>query len=1005
MALLSLVDLSGTAGQSNFTFAFPYLAKAHIHVYLDGVETTEFSFNSDFVVHLTTPLAIAQTVRIQRITPSDVPIVDFVNGATLGETDLDASVLQVLYVMQETVDIGSLDTARSVRVPLSEVSGISEISASEADRAGKFLYFDAAGNPLASAIVGATFVSFTPTTEVFSGNASQTTFTLASPPGAASALIVAISGVVQRPAADFTVSGSNLIFSTAPPIGTSNIVVQQFGIAQAVGTVSGGGVLDGAAINVIANGGPSTRTLGTRFNDVLNVLDYGADKTGVADSTAALKAVALICDGKAVWFPSGTYKVTDTVLWAAQNTLLVGDGPTCTVINFQPTVDNKACFKFNASNPPYNIQVFCGIRNMRFRSSGNTKEGKVAVQIITNEEFWMENFRIDAFSSPGVTCVGIEHFGWQLNVFKNGHIYADLPISLRLNPWTLPIFLDVDGCLFEQLILAPAATMPCLKIEDGAFVTSSTFKHLFLVGGTHGVQWEDLPRTITGIANNGSGFCRVTTSAPHTFDNGRFVEIRNVVGTHEANVRAVATSITSTTFDLLTVPFVHTYTSGGVAYRSPGNSYQIVFDNCRAEQRDDTTKYSFYFDRKGSPLEGVEFRSCYMDGLSNGAYLRRTRRPTFTMTQFPMNSKTSIDSIAELQCMLELNDCTFNTSGALSKLVGYKQCWAAHKPAAAQNMQSSGLWITDTQDSSSQYTMDGTGHRSFRLTLVDDEVFNLQCGSGNGASQALIHITAHGATKDEGMTCFASTGTNVFKIAGTTDTAVADTDTDLCVYRSSSNIQVRNRLGETADILVTIDERATQDITATNLSTAETYTVSTPKNFTDIVITDAVSAYVVAKITTTSAQAGTFNTATAGATTSVYDQGLSIGTGTWTADGTVANVNTLLAGLTWTPHPDVVITNCTDNGSGKVRVTAPGHGYTSSHTMTITGVVGTTEANVSKVALTYINENTFDIPSVNFVNPYVSGGVLAYAGSIAALVHIINAKNQIVQGRKAIGPV
>ena len=774
------------------------------------------------------------------------------------------------------------------------------------------------------------------------------------------------------------------------------------------GTVTGTWTLgDTATLGaglVTATGATSARTLVTSHADVLNVLDYGADKTGVADSTAAFQAVALICDGKAVWFPSGTYKVTDTVLWAQQHTSLFGDGPNCTIINFQPTVDNKPCFKFNANNPPYNIQVFCGIRNMTFSSSGNTKEGKVAVQIITNEEFWMENFRIEAFASPGVTCVGIEHFGWQLNVFKNGHVYADLPISLRLNPWTLSVFLDVDGCLFEQLILAPADTMPCLKIEDGAFVTSSSFKHLFLVGGTHGVQWEDLPRTITGIANNGSGFCRVTTSAPHTFDAGRFVEIRNVVGTHEANVRAVATSITSTTFDLLTVPFVHTYTSGGVAYRSPGNSYQIVFDNCRAEQRDDTTKYSFYFDRKGSPVDSVEWRSCYPDTTSNGMYLRRVRRASFDKVSFGMTSKFSVDSIAELQCMLSFDNCLVATSGAGGKLVGYKQCWAANKPAFVQNIQASGLWITDTQDTASQYTMDGTGHRSFRLTLVDDEVFNLQCGSGVGASQALIHITAHGATKDEGMTCFASTGTNVFKIAGTADTAVADTDTDLCVYRNSSNIQVRNRLGETADILVTIDERATQDITATNLSTTETYTVSTPQNFTDIVITDAVSAYVVAKIATTVSQAGTLNTATAGATTSVYDQGIANGSGTWTADGTVADVNTLLAGLTWTPHPDVVITNCTNNESGKVRVTAPGHGYTSSHTMTITGVVGTTEANVSKVALTYIDANTFDITSVNFVNPYVSGGVLAYAGTIAAIVHIINAKNQIVQGRKTIGP-
>lgn len=104
MASLSLVDLAGSPGQSNFTFSFPYLNQAHIHVFLDGVETTAFSFNSAFVIHLATPLVGATTVRIQRNTPITEPLVDFSNGSTLGEADLDASALQLLYATQEADD-------------------------------------------------------------------------------------------------------------------------------------------------------------------------------------------------------------------------------------------------------------------------------------------------------------------------------------------------------------------------------------------------------------------------------------------------------------------------------------------------------------------------------------------------------------------------------------------------------------------------------------------------------------------------------------------------------------------------------------------------------------------------------------------------------------------------------------------------------------------------------------------------------------------------------------
>lgn len=101
----SIVDLAGTTGQSNFTFSFPYLSQSHIHVFISGIETFAFSFNSTFVIHLTVPLAADATVRIQRLTPINAPLVDFSNGSVLGETDLDTSKLQILYDIQEVSDV------------------------------------------------------------------------------------------------------------------------------------------------------------------------------------------------------------------------------------------------------------------------------------------------------------------------------------------------------------------------------------------------------------------------------------------------------------------------------------------------------------------------------------------------------------------------------------------------------------------------------------------------------------------------------------------------------------------------------------------------------------------------------------------------------------------------------------------------------------------------------------------------------------------------------------
>ncbi|MGZ8189611.1 MAG: VCBS domain-containing protein [Methylococcaceae bacterium] len=85
--------------------------------------------------------------------------------------------------------------------------------------------------------------------------------------------------------------------------------------------------------------------------------------------------------------------------------------------------------------------------------------------------------------------------------------------------------------------------------------------------------------------------------------------------------------------------------------------------------------------------------------------------------------------------------------------------------------------------------------------------------------------------------------------------------------------------------------------TASNLNTTETYTEDTVKNLTDIVITDSDSSTVTAILTLSNTAAGSLNTATSGAVTSTYNAA----TGVWSANGAIANVNTLLTALTFTP--------------------------------------------------------------------------------------------------------
>jgi hypothetical protein len=83
----------------------------------------------------------------------------------------------------------------------------------------------------------------------FSGTGSQTAFTMSVTPANPESVIIAISGVVQDPG-NYTVSGTTLTFSTAPPAGTNNISCRYLGLPT---TTTGTGAVINATNGIIVN--------------------------------------------------------------------------------------------------------------------------------------------------------------------------------------------------------------------------------------------------------------------------------------------------------------------------------------------------------------------------------------------------------------------------------------------------------------------------------------------------------------------------------------------------------------------------------------------------------------------------------------------------------------------------------------------------------------------------------------------------------------------------------
>jgi hypothetical protein len=76
--------------------------------------------------------------------------------------------------------------------------------------------------------------------------------------------------------------------------------------------------------------GAQPRTVQSKLRDEVSVLDFGADPTGVADSTNAIKNA--IAASKNVYLPSGTYRITSP-LYMTQGARLIGAGVGSTIIN------------------------------------------------------------------------------------------------------------------------------------------------------------------------------------------------------------------------------------------------------------------------------------------------------------------------------------------------------------------------------------------------------------------------------------------------------------------------------------------------------------------------------------------------------------------------------------------------------------------------------------------------------------------------------------------------
>lgn len=127
------VTYEGDGSTVTYSVPFPYINKTHVKVYVNSIlrlNPSDYFWASTASITFRNAPADGSAIVIRRVTPGDTKLVNFTNGATLTEDDLNLAFDQIFYLAQEAKE-NYADLMNQERIRIGTPNGITTTDPTE----------------------------------------------------------------------------------------------------------------------------------------------------------------------------------------------------------------------------------------------------------------------------------------------------------------------------------------------------------------------------------------------------------------------------------------------------------------------------------------------------------------------------------------------------------------------------------------------------------------------------------------------------------------------------------------------------------------------------------------------------------------------------------------------------------------------------------------------------------------------------------------------------------